>query len=208
MSKSEVIEYGGTRFRRYPESQDASLRNYFRPPIHIAMRGVESLHREIWKAERGPIPPGWHVHHIDGNPLNNSLDNLECLPEAEHLSHHGNQECSARKREHLDSIRHLAAAWHSSPEGIAWHKEHGRSTWETHEAEQRTCELCGVLYLTKARQTVKFCSNNCRSNARRRSGVDDVDRECRRCKKTFRVNQYSVKTFCGRLCAARHRVGK
>lgn len=31
------------------------------------------------------------VHHIDGNPLNNSLDNLEVMTRSEHMRHHVNE---------------------------------------------------------------------------------------------------------------------
>lgn len=35
-------------------------------------------------------PSKFHIHHIDHNSLNNSLDNLQCLPKGEHLRIHGN----------------------------------------------------------------------------------------------------------------------
>jgi hypothetical protein len=35
-----------------------------------------TVHQEIMRAFVGPLPPGRHVRHIDGNPLNNNLSNL------------------------------------------------------------------------------------------------------------------------------------
>jgi hypothetical protein len=42
------------------------------------------LHRRIWEDHRGPIPDGWDIHHLDECKLNNTIENFECLPKAEH----------------------------------------------------------------------------------------------------------------------------
>lgn len=34
------------------------------------------VHRIIWELANGPIPSGLHVLHIDGNKLNNDIENL------------------------------------------------------------------------------------------------------------------------------------
>ena len=42
----------------------------------------------------------WHlhcVHHIDGNPFNNSLDNLQIMKQAEHIKHHNIKLISGKK---------------------------------------------------------------------------------------------------------------
>ena len=46
------------------------------------------LHRLIYEEAHGKIPNGYHVHHKDGNKLNNSIDNLELLEKREHHSLH------------------------------------------------------------------------------------------------------------------------
>ena len=59
------------------------------------------LHRDVWEHHKGPIPDGWDIHHIDCNRENNTIDNLECLPKAEHTrrySPHNNQYTKGRKR--------------------------------------------------------------------------------------------------------------
>ena len=45
-------------------------------------------HREIWEQNYGPIPKGYQIHHKDGNKLNNSIGNLEMLPNHLHLKKH------------------------------------------------------------------------------------------------------------------------
>lgn len=52
------------------------------------------MHRYVWQKERGEIPEGWDIHHIDCNKANNDINNLECLPKSEHTrkySPHNNQ---------------------------------------------------------------------------------------------------------------------
>lgn len=47
-------------------------------------------HRVVWEAAHGPIPPGFHVHHIDENPANNDIGNLRLVSAAEHRRLHSN----------------------------------------------------------------------------------------------------------------------
>ncbi len=60
------------------------------------------MHRYVWENEKGEIPKGWDIHHIDNDRSNNQVENLECLPKAEHTrrySPHNNQYTKGRKRD-------------------------------------------------------------------------------------------------------------
>ena len=47
--------------------------------------GRVALHRLVYEVATGlPIPPGWHVHHVDGNVSHNCPINLQALPSAVH----------------------------------------------------------------------------------------------------------------------------
>ena len=46
-------------------------------------------YREIYVEHYGPIPKGYHVHHIDHNPLNNDPKNLVAVSPEEHAKLHG-----------------------------------------------------------------------------------------------------------------------
>lgn len=46
------------------------------------------LHRLIFEDFYGPIPEGGHIHHKDGNKLNNCIMNLQLLTEKQHNSLH------------------------------------------------------------------------------------------------------------------------
>lgn len=61
------------------------------------------LQRYKWQKERGKIPKGWDIHHIDGDKTNNDIENLECLSKSEHTkkySPHHNQHKN-NKTKHL-----------------------------------------------------------------------------------------------------------
>ncbi|MCP3682891.1 MAG: hypothetical protein GY861_09395 [bacterium] len=49
------------------------------------------LHHHVWKINNKgkEKPPGYEIHHKDGNKLNNSIENLELLTEKEHMKKHG-----------------------------------------------------------------------------------------------------------------------
>jgi len=216
--KRDVIVFNGVKFRRYPESERDSDRRYYTPGIADRQRGVRRLHEEVWMAHNGPIPEGHHVHHKDHDHLNNDPSNLEALTEEEHHAHHTEERRASgfytrpEQLEHLERIRPLAAPWHGSPEGLEWHRQHGKDVWaarpitkdawEGREPAPRVCDQCGNEYWTRAMQDGRFCSNNCKSAWRRAAGVDDEDRNCARCGTVFRINRYSRTRNCSRSCGS------
>lgn len=49
------------------------------------------IYRKIYEQHHGEIPKGYHIHHIDGNHSNNSIDNLACVTAQEHYDIHYSQ---------------------------------------------------------------------------------------------------------------------
>lgn len=45
-------------------------------------------YRKIYETHYGKIQKGYHIHHIDGNPLNNEISNLKCVSSEEHAKIH------------------------------------------------------------------------------------------------------------------------
>lgn len=54
--------------------------NYYRFVGHYNLGKKHFLvHRAVWEAFNGPIPEGLDIDHIDGNPHNNALSNLQAI---------------------------------------------------------------------------------------------------------------------------------
>ena len=59
------------------------------PGHPVAMRDGYALeHRKVLHDAGVAIPPGHHVHHINGQKDDNRIENLEVLPKSEHHRHH------------------------------------------------------------------------------------------------------------------------
>lgn len=56
--------------------------------IWVAGRGFVKEHRYIWEQANGPLAPNQHVHHINGNPSDNRLENLIAMTRSEHSCLH------------------------------------------------------------------------------------------------------------------------
>jgi DNA-binding CsgD family transcriptional regulator len=41
-------------------------------------------HRIVWEKKHGDIPDGWIVHHLNGNKLDNRIENLSAMPRKQH----------------------------------------------------------------------------------------------------------------------------
>lgn len=194
--------FDGYKFRR-----DAKTGYYLATkPTYNGKR--ERLHVYVWRYFNGPIPDGYHIHHRDEDKYNNNLDNLECIPQFNHLSLHATERAERFHDEIITMLREKAipkaAEWHKSEIGRAWHRENAFPVWEMEETEH-ICECCGKKYMTRDTGHNKFCSNNCKAAARRKSGIDDETRKCAFCGKEFVVNKYAVTKCCSRSCARRLR---
>jgi len=199
MPEVDEVEFRGITFRRYPESDNRADRHYYRPNSKHIEEGVEALHREIWRHHNGEIPEGHVIHHKDGDPTNNDIENLECLTPTEHAERHPEWGGDGPPWEAIKSSKD----WHRSDEGREWHRQHAREQWEDAEPKVKECEQCGdeFEHYTAAR----FCSNACKAKWRRESGVDDVEATCGWCGEMFTHNKHKDRQFCSRKCGARHR---
>lgn len=99
-----------------------------------------SLHRAVWEASNGPIPPGWEVHHIDGDRNNNEISNLVCM----------------RRTDHHDKHREVRESEEFRKQASTKRKE----WWSKQPDVEGTCPECGRTFALKSPRA-KVCSRGC-----------------------------------------------
>lgn len=57
-------------------------------PTSKHWRSSRAAARKIWARVNGPIPNGYHIHHINGDHTDNNITNLECISASEHAKLH------------------------------------------------------------------------------------------------------------------------
>lgn len=167
----------------------------------------QRLHRCVYAEEVGEIPAGknYHIHHIDGNKMNNEPHNLKLTTNSKHTSYHSNKRIEENS-EYFEKFQKAGIAeapkWHSSKEGKEWHKKHYEANLKDKLQIEKSfnCEQCGNEFLGKNNGRNRFCSAKCRSKWRRDNKLDDVDRECSVCGSTFRTHKYDKVKTCSKEC--------
>lgn len=159
-------------------------------------------HVWVYKNHHGAIEKGFHIHHKDGDKSNNDISNLEKLSSFDHLSLHSSKaENRKRSSEWCNNIRHLTKAWHASEEGKEWHRQHALNMGFGRISRVCQCENCSITYTCFKLSNSRFCSNNCKSSWRRKSGVDNIMISCPKCNQNFLKNKYAKTRNCSRKCA-------
>lgn len=139
-------------------------------------------HRDVWEAHFGPIPPGYHVHHINEKKTDNRIENLQCMDGEDHLRMHGFS---------FNRVNALAKARRQMRE------------------ETFDCYACEGRFL-KTHGAQKFCSKGCRrkysnwlndaAKAVRRLEAR-ADRACRQCGNIFTPKD-AKGIYCSQACCA------
>lgn len=162
------------------------------------------LHRRIYADHYGPIPPGFQVHHVNGDWQDNQLENLVLVSTSEHAREHlaarmATPEGQASTALGLARGRAGAKRWHSSQEGRAWHAHHSKKTWEHRVLTPVHCVVCGQGFETVFPSRTYYCSDVCYHSAtyQRHKTASGV---CPRCGTSFVYNKYRKQTYCSRRC--------
>lgn len=216
--KQEIVEWNGKKYTRILSKKNQSLYFARREQKNLKRKRIY-LHREVWISHNGEIPQNMHIHHIDGDPSNNSIENLEMLTANDHIKKHpmvGDRLSNQLK--HLEKIRPAAIAWHSTKEGIAnntrisrefrdsikgkgFHKRISKLSYKNFVPITKNCLFCGKEFKTTRHDHInKFCSKTCISKNRRMSGIDNIIIKCKFCMIEFEVNKYQKKIYCSRKC--------
>ena len=164
------------------------------------------LHRAVWEAYNGAIPDGFEIHHIDHDKGNNAISNLAMVSAEEHRKIHAEELTEEQQQFKRDNVlinaMPKAVEWHHSAAGRLWHiSQYERVKEKLHKKIMSKCAVCGKAFEAFENTHAKFCSNNCKSAARRKSGVDSETRTCAFCGGEFIANKYARTRCCSRRCA-------
>lgn len=160
------IEWGGEIWHTYGRHYERTIR----------------LHRAVWEEANGPIPKGYHVHHVNGNKADNRLENLELLSHGEHSAIHVN--------DNLAPVRHIAVR--------NAHAKLRENRQKRFNERVLSCVICGSDFRSAAKHPTKFCSPTCVERAR--SGAFDPEqRLCEYCGETYAATK-RVQKYCSKRC--------
>jgi len=165
-------------------------KDYYKRSVFI------SLHRHVWERKNGPIPDGHHIHHIDGNKKNNSIENLECLSESDHHKKHW-KENYEKMALHLAKNRRIYERSDAQRESFSkWSKKF----WVDKEATEVECPICKKKSFCKMPTLFKKC-RKCQKDTH--YADNQVERACKLCNIKFICYKYSHTFTCSQKCAVR-----
>ena len=195
----DVAIFNNLSFRRDKKT------GYYLSAKRMNGKGVR-LHVYVWEFYNGAVPKGFHVHHKDFDKNNNEPENLVLMSASEHSKLHGRLWTEERYDAHLKMLREKAVPkateWHKSDEGRAWHREqYEKNKDKLHMKMEFICLNCGKSFIAEKTGNNRYCSNNCKSAYRRKSGVDNETRRCEVCGAEFTTNKYSKARTCSRKCS-------
>lgn len=224
--KADIVDFDGVRYYRYPDSPRHDRSCYYWSKSH------KPLHRAIWEKANGPIPEGYVIHHKDGNTLNNTLENLECLSKTEHSTYHGKEHGGIVTAETKATLVCDVCGAHF--EGSTGHRqyftcsEHCRNIAQrvvqrylgaidyVPQVQQRkstrhevTCANCGTVF-SSVKATARFCSKKCRDAYTWREGKTSIQKNgyitltCAVCGKEFKSRNKDARC-CSQSCVNRYR---
>lgn len=161
-----------------------------------------SLHQDVWRYYRGEIPQGdFQIHHINWNPADNSIENLQCLTRAEHIRIHANApplEVAPNKVatftcEHCGKVFNAIAS--KKVRRFCSRACQRHAQLNSAKTESKTCLFCGKTFLGKAGS--KYCSQKCRSDhAKAKVPI----KTCPQCGKQFRKAGCPQAIYCSLKC--------
>lgn len=107
--------------------------------------------RWVWMKQFGAIREAYHIHHKDGDKTNDAIENLECIPEKQHIARHSKHfhtdeemvrwRRAQRQKQHEEKLR-------------IWAKEE-KQRQETSERAMRLAKGADLFYGVDARSFIE-----------------------------------------------------
>lgn len=198
----EYLELDGIKYRRYPLSNSKKKRLYYHSSYN------KSYHRKLWEKLYGKIPDGYHIHHKDGNPLNNNIENLECVSPQEHGKRHSTLALFDKQKDIYSKSR----IWHGSLEG----KEHHKNIWKIREKNKVNCKYCHKE-IEKFKYSIGYTCNECKiknsieiqkTKPKKKKEKILIYKNCIICNEKIIQKTKRTKLFCSKGCKSKNRIKK
>ena len=196
--KSEIVDFNGIRYYRYPDSKSHSKRCYYTCSNGNKKKGYSTLHRDIWQYEHNAeIPEGYDIHHKDGNYLNNNIENLELITRRDHAKEHWRMQPEEKRKQALESIKKAQERNTELYKDINYRKAMSERAKKL--ASERsfscTCIECKRQFVSHVENT-KYCSKACKMSGANRLATERrktyyEKRQCIVCGKQFMCNRYN-----------------
>lgn len=131
-------------------------------------------HRYVMEEHLGQPLKSWEiVHHRDGNPSNNDINNLELMTQSNHYKLHEMGQralddvpcatCGVMIKPSVKSGGARKKYCSNSCSSLAMHSE-GRGMWKGHKPAPQICEWCDAEY--HSRNKTQCCSRSCAQKLR------------------------------------------
>lgn len=86
-ARSPSLSHEGRKRGNFMDRRPRRQRQIRSPRLYADGRR-RYLHHLVWESAFGPVPTGHIIHHRNGNPRDNYLENLQLLPMSQHSSEH------------------------------------------------------------------------------------------------------------------------
>lgn len=186
------IEFNGAVYKRYPNGKHAGY--YYHKWKSKGKYYSKLLHHAVYESVYGEIPKGHVVHHKDGNPLNNNIENLQCVTISEHSKIH--RHFAKYAETHKEEMRKRGfnkENWHSRRKLVE----------QKLQENKKVCKGCGKEFAaTNTHQ--KYCSIPCYRQWRLQAPECFITKVCPCCGKEFRTNKYYPNTTCSKECGIQY----
>lgn len=154
---------------------------------------LTSLHRAVWIYHHGELPKDYVIHHVDINPANNSIDNLQMLTKEAHIKLH-NTQIPLSKTCPTCGVSFIPKNKHQIYCSCSCSAKH-----EIVEGKEKLCPVCGKSFIKKRPRQI-YCSQNCRILHQKNYS----QKTCAICGKEFTVSgKHPEKKTCSAHCAGK-----
>lgn len=170
--------------------------------------GNQPIHRAIWLYYNGEIPEGYVIHHVDENPANNDISNLQCLTSGEHNRIHNQKGRGTRLKRTIFTCQHCGKQFEAFSAGVnRYCSPRCRNAHGKQQARDitKTCLWCGKEFKANYPEA-KFCSYSCSNKATHQKRSNKQNCICPICGKEFQTTPSQNHKTCSKECGYKLRI--